>query len=270
MLRKYWMLLVLMLFVLSSTLVIGGLPSGATVEPKADQILRQMSKYLAGARQFSFESHKMVDFVLDSGQMIQLSDTARISVSRPNKIVARSSGDTNNEQIWYDGKTLSVLSPQQNTYATAKVPNTIDKMMDYLFEEFAVAVPIADLLVSDPYDSATQRVRSGQYIGLHQVQGTKCHHLAFRQNNVDWQIWIEEGDNPLPRKLVITHKGLPGHPQFIAIFDKWNLSPKLPDDLFSFKAPAGAKRVEIEPLLAKPALDKMLEEKPDAKPGLNK
>ena len=166
-------------------------------------------------------------------------------------------------QIWYDGKTLSILSRQQNSYATTKAPGTIDEMMDYLFEEFGLEVPIADLLVSDPYNSATQRVRSGQYIGLHQVQGTKCHHLAFRQNNVDWQIWIEDGDNPLPRKLVITHKGLPGHPQFIAIFDKWNLSPKLSKDLFTFKVPEGAKRIEIEPLLTKPALGKTQEDKPE-------
>jgi hypothetical protein len=225
------------------------------VEPKADEILQRMSEYLISARQFKFDAYKTVDVVLDSGQMIQLSDTTRVSLSRPDKLLAKSKGDTNNEHVWYNGKTLSVWSPEQNSYATADVPSTIDKMMDYVVEKYGAAIPLADLAVSDPYKSAIQRVQSGHYLGLHYVRDLKCHHLAFRQEGFDWQIWIDEGTKPLPRKLVITYKELLGHPQFTAIFDKWDMSPRLSDKLFTFKVPRNAKRIEMEPLIARPAGD---------------
>lgn len=253
--KKYviWIFILAVCALALKTFAEGTVWSAETVDPKADQVLQRMSQYLISARQFKFEACKTIDVVLDSGQMIQLSDTTRVSVSRPDKILAQSTGDTNNEHVWYDGKNLSILSPEQNNYATVDVPNTIDEMMDYVVEKYGAAVPLADLVVSDPYKSATQRVRSGQYLGLHYVRDLKCHHLAFRQDNVDWQIWIEAGDNPLPRKLVITYKELPGHPQFTAVFDKWDMSAGLSNNLFTFKAPLKGKRIEMEPLIPRPA-----------------
>jgi len=76
----------------------------------------------------------------------------------------------------------------------------------------------------------------------------KCHHLAFRQEGIDWQIWIEDSDQALPRKLVITLKEQPGHPQYLALIDKWNLTPDAPDSAFEFTPPAGAKRIDLTPL----------------------
>jgi hypothetical protein len=129
------------------------------------------------------------------------------------------------------------------------VPDNIDEMMDFLFETYGIAAPLADLIISDPYTSAIRSVRLGQYVGLHQVKGTKCHHLAFRQDNLDWQIWIEDGAKPLPRKLVITFRESIGQPQFVAIIGKWDLARQLPDEVFTFKAPEGAKKMDLKPVL---------------------
>ena len=92
-----------------------------------------------------------------------------------------------------------------------------------------------------------ENARSGQYLGVGYVFDTKCHHLAFRQPSVDWQIWIEEGDKPLPRKLVITSKDTPAHPQYTAFLSDWKLSPKIDEAAFTFKAPDGAKKVDFAP-----------------------
>ncbi len=90
-----------------------------------------------------------------------------------------------------------------------------------------------------------QQVHTGVYVGLHEVDGVKSHHLAFRQDGADWQIWIQDGDQPLPRKIVITYKDLPGTPQFVAFLDKWNLSDRQPESVFEFKPPPNASRVEM-------------------------
>lgn len=219
----------------------------AGIDPDADRILRRMGNYLARATQFSFRAYKTVDFLLDSGQSIHLSDTTNVVVRRPDRVWAKSVGDTQNDQAWYDGKQLAILDRDENVYAVVEVPDNIDEMMDYVVEKLQIAVPLADMLFSDPYTMAIEKVRSGRYLGIHHVQSVKCHHLAFRQEGLDWQIWIEDGDMPVPRKLVITYKELPGHPQFIALLGKWDMAAKAPDDLFVFKAPAGAKRIDLEP-----------------------
>ena len=97
------------------------------------------------------------------------------------------------------------------------------------------------------YTMAMENVRTGRYLGIHHVQDVKCHHLAFRQEGLDWQIWIEDGDKPVPRKLVITYKELPGRPQFVALLGKWDMAAIASDDLFVFKTPEGVKKINLEP-----------------------
>ena len=221
-------------------------PSTTPVEPKADEILRRMSKHLADARQFSFEARDMVDEILDSGQKLQFSSTRRIAVRRPDRVSAEIVGDLLNERVRYDGSALTVLDIQQNVYGVIKVPDNIDEMLDYVAQRLGITMPLADLLFSDSYGAVIGQVRLGQYVGLHDVQGVRCHHLAFRQEGLDWQIWIEDGEKPLPRKLVITYKATPGQPQYIAILGEWNLSPQLPDSAFTLEIPEGVERVDLE------------------------
>jgi len=244
-----WLAVVLAGLFVPEALGEGATSKQASLEPKADEVLRRMSDYLAAAKQFSFEAHVMFDEVLDSGQKIQLSSMRKIQVRRPNKARSEIVGDVENQQLWYDGQTLAILDKTRNVYSVAKVPGSTDKMMDFLFEKYGIAAPLADLIISDPYTSATRNVRLGQYVGLHQVKGTKCHHLAFRQDNLDWQIWIEDGAKPLPRKLVITFRESIGQPQFVAIIGKWDLARQLPDELFAFKAPEGTKKMDLKPIL---------------------
>lgn len=221
------------------------------VEPKADALFQQMSNLLAKTKTFSVTADKITDFVMESGQKIQISEVTHVFVSRPNMIHGQTVGDLHDEQLWYDGKTVSVYDSDQNTYGVVKAPGTIDAMMDFIVEKYGASLPMADLVFSDPYQSAMEKVRMGQYIGLHYVGKVRCHHLAFRQAGLDWQIWIEDGPRPLPRKLVITYKELPGHPQFIAHLNDWNLAPKLTKEFFEFKPPANAKKIEIQPMATK-------------------
>ncbi len=227
----------------------------AGVEPTADKILRQMSTYLADAKQFSFEAYDMHDQVLDTGQKIQLANTRRISVRRPDKVFAELSGDIDDERIWYDGKTVTVLDTERNVYGVMEVPDNIDAMLDYVVETLGQPVPVADILFSDPYTIVIANVRQGRYLGRHDVHGAKCHHLAFRQEVIDWQIWVEVGDMPVPRKLVITYKDYPGQPQYIAFLGEWNMSPEFPDELFSCKLPEAAKRIDLERVRKRGATD---------------
>ena len=69
-----------------------------------------------------------------------------------------------------------------------------------------------------------------------------CDQLAFRQANVDWQLWVEKGARPVPRKLVITTRHAVGDPQFQAVMD-WDVQPKLDKATFVFTPPKGAQEI---------------------------
>ena len=219
-------------------------PSG--VEPRADEILRQMGRCLADAQQFSFVAHDMIDETLPTGQKIQLSNIRRLKVRRPDRIQAELVGDTENERAWYAGTKLTFYSPERNVYSIIDVPDNIDEMLDYIVANYGMTVPVADFLFSDPYRMAMEKVRSGRYLGVHHVMGVKCHHLAFRQEGLDWQIWIDAGKLAVPRKLVITYKEMPDHPQYVLFIGEWDLSANHADELFVFEAPKDAKQEDMQ------------------------
>ncbi len=204
-----------------------------------------MCRALADLKAFSFVVEESFDAVQDDGQRIQLCNHRKLSVRRPDRVFGESEGDTTDSQFYYDGKQVVVYDRKQKTYAAEKVPATIDAMLDELHEKYGVNQPLADFLFSDPYKVFTENAQSGLYVGLHHVGKTKCHHLAFRQKVLDWQIWIDAGDKPLPRKLVITFKRQAGTPQFTALIHRWDASPELADATFEFRPPEGVRKVDF-------------------------
>jgi hypothetical protein len=217
----------------------------AEIEPKADQLLRKMSDYLGGLQQFSFQTENNVEIVLRSGEKIQYDNPAEVLIRRPNKLRADRKGDLVDQEFYYDGKTLTLYHKEGNYYATVAAPSTLDETIDFAREVLDVQAPGGDLIYKNAYNILTEDVISGFYVGLSVVGGIKCHHLAFRGNEVDWQIWIEEGEKPMPKKFIVTSKWMTGAPQFTVMIKSWNLSPKVTEDLFTFLPPKDAQKIEF-------------------------
>ena len=76
------------------------------------------------------------------------------------------------------------------------------------------------------------------------VDGVAAEQYAFRQGDVDWQIWIKNGDQALPLKVVIVDRSDPSMPEYAAKL-KWNLAPQFTDQTFAFNAPQGAKPIRF-------------------------
>jgi len=221
------------------------------VDPRADEILKKMSDLLAGAKRLALEAEESFDEVSEQAPRVQLTNVRRFALERPGRCAADATGDTLNRAVWFDGRTLSVLDKEHNLYMSVEMAaDTVDAVLDKVAEDYDIVVPLSDLLYSDPYAILKEGVLYGEYLGLHQAAGVLCHHLAFAQDEIDWQIWIEAGDQPLPRKLVITYVKEPGEPQYEATIRRITLDPKFPEDLFRFEAPEGAKRIEPAEMLA--------------------
>jgi hypothetical protein len=215
------------------------------LEEKADTVLRQMSSFLESQNQFQFTANTIRDVLSSNGVLVQITQDVEVVVNRPNQFKVETSGDLVKRQLWYDGTTVALLDSERGVYATREAPDTINATLDALIEKFGVNMPLADLMYSDIYDGLTKNVVAGYYFGLSEVDGVPCHHLVFVQDNVDWQIWIEDSDTPLPRKVAVGYKNRPGVPRYLAIINNWNLTPEIAKDEFTFSPPADAKEVEF-------------------------
>jgi hypothetical protein len=224
--------------------------SSGRIDPAADRVLRRMCRYLQAQRQFHIAATEHFDVVRDSGQRIQYCNFRDVTIVRPNKIYSDVVGDTLNRRFWYDGKTATMLDKQRKLYSQVPAPPTIDATLDYLAEHYGLAVPLSDLVFSDPYAELTEKVTSGAYLGLHTVDQIQTHHLAFTQENLDWQIWIDAGAAPVPRRVVITYKQQPGQPQYQATLYDWSSGEhvSVSNALFHFHPPKGAARIEMVPV----------------------
>ena len=224
----------------------GAAPGAVAVDPQADRVLREMGEYLSSAREFSFHAEAAYDGV-EGGQKILFGGAGDIAVRRPDRLNAEFDGDERQTRVVFDGKTITVYNLARKVYAAVEAHSEIDAALDRLFEVYGSSVPLADLVYSNPYETLIKNVQSGFLVGQHRVDGTRCHHLAFSQEGIDWQIWIEIGPRPVPRKLVITYKDEPDSPQYIAELSGWNFQPRLSEHYFTFRPPEGSDEIEFLP-----------------------
>jgi hypothetical protein len=166
-------------------------------------------------------------------------------VQRPGKLRSDRRGRYGDVTLYFDGKDLTVYSKRENLYATAKAPNTIDEMIDFARRELALEAPAADLMYSDPYAALMEDVVSGRYIDQALIDGRTCHHLAYRGNETDWEIWIEDGPRALPCRFVITSKNVKGSPAYTVETHNWKVDPPLPEKLFTFAPPRNAGKIDF-------------------------
>jgi hypothetical protein len=136
----------------------------------------------------------------------------------------------------------------ENHYASIEVAGDMDAALDQAYKDYGLKVGIAELGSAKLCDRAGKDLVNALYVGLHKVRGVPCHHLAFDRKDIHYQVWIEAGDKPVLRKLVVTQKMLPGSPQWTACLSDWDLAPSLADDLFVFTPPAGAQKIKFMPV----------------------
>lgn len=234
------------LFALSMPWATGAPP--AAVDPNADEILRSMTAYMAGLRQFSARTENSIEKVTTEGQVIQSLSPASITVARPNKLLAERRDGLVDQTFYYDGKSLTLYNPGSNYYATVAAPGDIDTMLDFAYSKLDVTAPAGDLIDTRAYDLLMQDATSGIYVGLETVGGQRCHHLAYRASEVDWQVWVHDGDQPYPCRYVITSRTVSGAPQFSVQIVKFDAAPKIEPNMFHFVPPAAAKAVDFLPL----------------------
>jgi hypothetical protein len=223
--------------------------TATAIDPDAMEALNKMGTYLRSLKAFQVDSESSNDDVLDDGEIITDTRSSTLLAVSPNLLRAELKGDDRDTFLFYDGKNFTVYGKLLNYYATVPAPPTTAKLVDQIYNEYGIEIPLVDLFKWGNDEAAIKKITSAIDVGPSTVGGITCEHYAFRQEGLDWQIWIQLGDFPLPKKFVIrtlTDDARPEHTSTLT----WNLTPSYNDATFTFDPPLGAERIPLKDLNA--------------------
>jgi hypothetical protein len=222
-------------------------PSAAIKDERALNLLKAMSDKLAKANSLSFGVRGLVPIGAPTGQFINLFASSRVVMQRPDKLFVQARGDMFPSDIYFDGKTVTVVTQDKKFYAQQAATGAGLETFAKSPQPGADAVaPFFDMLTADPYASLTKGFVSALYVGQSTVGGVKADHLAFTATEIDWEVWIGAADM-LPRLMVISYRFPDGQRTFTVEFSDWKLNAPIPARTFSATIPAGAKKLETKP-----------------------
>jgi hypothetical protein len=229
--------------------VMCGISTGVSAdEADAKRLLKAMTDYVAAQQTLSFEYDAVLEVVTTDDQILALASSGSVTVSRPDKIVVTRAGGHADVEVFYDGKTLTVMGKNLNAYAQQEVPGTLVQLVDELRFKHDRPLPAGDLLLPDAYEALMHDVVDIKDLGSGVIGGVECDYLAFRTEEVDWQIWIAHGDRPYPCRYTIVSKLVPGGPQYTIQVRDWKAGDEVAATDFSFKNTTGAKKVDLKKL----------------------
>ena len=187
----------------------------------AEKLLKGMADYVASQKTLSVSYDSDIEVVTSHLQKIQFTSSGQVQMSRPDKLRATRTGGYRDVEIVFDGKMLTVSNKDSKDYAQTEATGTAEELIDVLREKHGVVAPGADLLLTNVFNVMMADVVEATVIGKGVIDGVECDHLAFRNVETDWQIWIEAGTRPIPRKYVITSKGIGEAPQYTLRIKEW-------------------------------------------------
>ncbi len=253
-------LLVLLVGCLAAS--VSGLVASADEVPKpsplvsqARAILERSARFISAAERFHLEASVVFDIVDESGRSVEFGVERSLWVRRPDhvriEVHPRSGGSL---QVVADGKAITALRQPETAYAKRAVEGDLDAVVDFVIGELGARPPLVNFLYSDLWAVLKPRIASATVIGAETIDGVRCDHIAFWNPDVEWQIWIEQGQKPLPKRIVGRYKEQRGAPSFRATIRSWELDAKLEDKDFVLKIPKNAPELPMIDLVSKDAV----------------
>lgn len=228
--------------------LLAGPVSSATGED-AKALLQRMSNYLAEQQTIQLTFDSAIEVITPDLEKIQFTNSGEALLARPDRLRAHRVGGYSDVVLYFDGKVVSVYGKALNAYARFEGPATVDALIEALRAGHGVALPGADLLLSNSYEVLLADVLEAKHVGRGVIDGHTCEHLAFRNLDTDWQLWIESGDRPRPCRLVITSKTINNAPQYTLTVTGWNTAVTVEPRDFAFVPPADARALAHDQLI---------------------
>ena len=238
----------------SATPVQGQTAAAPPVDARA--LLLRMADALGKAPHVSVTVRGSYDTVQSSGEKIEWNEIRKLTLSRPDKLrVEGEKSDGTRTLVVFDGKTISTFDDSSRLYAQVPQQGGIDETLVYFVRNLGMRLPLAALFTSRVSEGLDRRTRAVEYVQKTTILGTPTHHLLGRTDTVNYQVWIRDGDQPFPERIVVTYRGAPGQPQFRAEFSGWDVTTEPVASLFTFTPPANATKIPFVAALPQRARD---------------
>ena len=218
-------------------------------ESDATGILKTMSDYVGSQKSIKLAFDSDIEIITPQLEKIQFTNSGEAFLSRPNKLRAHRMSGHADVAMFFDGKTVSIYGKHVNGYAQFDAQGSVDQLFHSLREGDGVALPGADLLLSNSYEVLVAGIMEAKYIGTGIIDGRECEHLAFRNFDTDWQLWVEAGEFPIPRKMVVTSKTMNSAPQYTIRIKSWETGVQTSPSDFTFTPPADAQKLDHNALI---------------------
>lgn len=167
--------------------------------------------------------------------------------SGSDKLVVEAQGDRGHRGYWYNGKTLTWYSFTENNYVIIPVPNTTIAMMDSVNNTYGIDFPAADFFYPSLSDDLIEHSDYISFEGRTVIAGKSCFLVVSKNKEMNVQIWITDDVLFLPVKFIITYNNAKQEKRYEGTFSDWQINPALPDAMFDFALPPGAREVSILP-----------------------
>ena len=220
-----------------------GEPQTPKVDPAAVQLLRRATDYAGSLEQFSAEARNHREDLLPSGQRVDYYKGGRFSVRRPNKYFGQRLGSGVDQELYFDGRTLTLFNPSQGVYASRTVSGGFPQMFTFAFDSLDLYVPMADLLWPDAFPLLMKNVTYAAVIDREVISGVRCTHLLFSRPDVDFQIWVADSGPPFPYQYIVTDNGTAERLSIVTTITSWKVESALADRMFTFVPPKGATAI---------------------------
>jgi hypothetical protein len=223
-------------------------------QQRGRELLMNMARFLAGLDRYAVKVRGGFDAVQDDGTKIQYLETRDVTLQRPRQMRAEElRSDRRASYVLFDGINMTVYDAQANVYAQAAQPGSVDDAVLYFTRELGMRLPLSALLTTRFPEELAQRLQFADYVETAYVFDTPAHHVIGRTALLDFQLWIADGAQPWPQRIVLTYRNERGQPQYFAEFSGWNAKPRIAKNLFEFEPPADAARIVFAVQLANQA-----------------
>ena len=217
----------------------------ASIDPTAEKLLESACKAITSANAFTFHAEVLFDHVLPSNVKVQFAAEMKFVLQRPGELMVDYHSDLGAKQLWYRNGTLTIYDPPHSVYSTIAVPDSIDAMLEQVAKTQNLSIPLSNLAYSDLCERLHRQIIYGAYIGVNDVNGVECDHLAFSSSTADLQVWLDRSGKPLPRKVVINYRSEPSSPEYIATLSDWKFPAQIASSEFEPHMPKSAKQIEF-------------------------
>ncbi len=220
-----------------------------TAESEATAILKAMSDYVGSQKTIKLAFDSDIEIITPQLEKIQFSNSGEVLLSRPDKLRAHRISGHADVAMFYDGKSVTIYGKHINGYAQFEAQEYVDQLIHSLREGHGAALPGADLLLSNSYKLLVAGIMEAKYIGPAIIDGRECEHLAFRNFDTDWQLWVEAGKHPIPRRMVVTSKTMNSAPQYTLRIKSWETGVEMLPSDFIFTPPVDAIKLDHNALI---------------------